>query len=138
MIREKVLVSDFDRISKEYDYYIWHFINKNFIPYELFSYFEEPNYGEIHPLREILDEFEIPYFESYVEDSVDFILNRGITNQKGIYNNGMYSPVFMGFKNKAMISSTMDGVCYCPQGAIEIICKTLTELPLGVKEKYLK
>jgi hypothetical protein len=138
MVREKVLVSDFNRISKEYNNYIWHFINKNKIPYELFSYFKEPNYGQIHALKEIVDEFEIPYFESYTEDSVDFILNTGIINQNKLYTNGTYSPVFMGFKSRTMISSTMDGICYCPNGAIEIICKTLTELPISVKEKYLK
>lgn len=138
MIREKVLVSDFDWISKEYDNYIWHFINKHDMPYELFSYFKEPRYNQIHALKEILDEFEIPYFESYSEDSVDFILNTGVTNQNKLYNNGIYSPVFMGFKNRSKTLSTLDNVCYCSNGIIEIICKTLPELPLSIKEKYLK
>ena len=138
MIREKVLVSDFDRISSEHESYIWHFLTKDDRQFELFSYFKEPKFNQIHALKEVIDEFEIPYFESYVEDSVDFILNSGILNQDKIYQNGIYSPVLMGFKRRTKIASTMDNICYCSTGTIEIICKILTKLPLSIEEKYLK
>lgn len=138
MTIEKVSVSDFNRISKENEQYVWHFITKDDRSHEIFSYFREPKYGGVHFLKEIIDEFKIPYFESYVEDSVDFILNSGVLAQNKIYYNGIYSPVFMGFRKKTKITSTMDNICYCSDGIIEIICKTLIELPFSVKEKYLK
>lgn len=138
MIVERVTVSDFDRISNQHDFYIWHFVTKDDRQHEIFSYFIEPKPYRIHSLREILEEFQIPYFESFVEDSVDFIINNGVINQNKIYYQGVYSPVLMGFRNRTKIASTLDNICYCSNGVIEIICKTLKELPFSVKEKYLK
>jgi hypothetical protein len=76
MIREKITVQDYERISGENEYYIWHFVRKtNMGPRAIYSVFDEPNHNRPNGLKTFLEMCEVPYFESYVEDSADFIDN---------------------------------------------------------------
>jgi hypothetical protein len=133
MIREKVKTSDYRRISSEYPIYIWHFVQKHQaeVPFSIQSYFDdlETVYNKRSPLSKILEKINIPYFESYNFESIDFLMDLGF-NSKGLYNPkphvlGVdhykhYTPLIVGFKNGQMISSTLD-TCYCLEGTIDLI-----------------
>ena len=85
MIREQVTVEDFNRISEENEYYLWHFVKKIYTgPLEIQPYFDDKT--EKYKLKTILDMVDIPFFESYTEDSVDFLINLDImgSGEEGI------------------------------------------------------
>jgi hypothetical protein len=78
----------------------------------------------------LLKEIKIPYFESYIEDSIDFLHELGIP-YKSLWNpnfkfansysrDGHYHPVIIGFKKFEKIKTTFD-VCYCLEGVVKII-----------------
>ena len=78
---------------------------------------------------------DVPYYESYVKDSVDFLINLGLraTDVYMIRNpwpnlppqrRWYYVPVIIGFKRTRMVYNTNEpGVCYCVEGAAETILK---------------
>ena len=122
MIREKVTVQDYERISGENEYYIWHFVRKNNMgPRTIYSVFDEPNHNRPNQLRTFLEICDIPYFESYVEDSVDFLDNL-ITLSKLLSNNdNKLNTCILGFNKRRMVTSTLHGHCLCIEGITEII-----------------
>jgi len=133
MIREKVLVSDFKKISAEYPIFIWHFLQKEqrLVPFTLQSYFDdlESILMKRNPLYETLQMVDIPYFESYLHESMDFLMDLGfdvtsIYHPKpevvGAEHYKHYTPLVAGFKNGQLISSTRD-FCYCTDGLLEVI-----------------
>ena len=124
MVREKITTKDYERISQEHDYYLWHFVNKG--EYKLnktiFSVFDDYYLGRQHRLKEFLTMCDIPYFESYIEDSIHFVdnivpLDRLWTSKKGEFNT-----LIMGFNKKRMITSTLD-TCLCIEGITEVVLK---------------
>ncbi len=143
MIRERVKVSDFPKISGKYPVFIWHFLQKkqNLVPLTLQSYFhdnKEITTGH-NNLIEILDIIDIPYFESYLDESMDFLMDLGfksslLYNPKphvvGTDHYKHYTPLIAGFKNGSLISSTID-YCYCINGVIEVI----SNLDISLLEK---
>jgi hypothetical protein len=71
----KVTHKDFIKIAKENDYFLWHFLQKNqndgdFI---IRSINDGGNENKAYHLNLLLKEIKIPYFESYIEDSIDFL-----------------------------------------------------------------
>lgn len=122
MIREKITTQDYERISKENEYYIWHFVRKtNMAPRTIYSIFDEQNTLRQNFLKTFLEMCEIPYFESYIEDSVDFIEN--IIPLSWIWNKNdkQFNSCVLGFNKRRMITSTMHGHCLCIEGISEII-----------------
>jgi carbonic anhydrase len=79
MIREVISHKDFLRIGKENEFYIWHFLqknqDKNLLSFS--SVLEEKK--EYNELKVLLEHVDIPYFESYTEDSIDFLNNLGFS-----------------------------------------------------------
>ena len=85
--------------------------------------------------RTLLSMTDVPYYESYVKDSVDFLINLGLraTDVYIIRNpwpnlpaqrRWYYVPVIIGFKRTRMVYNTNEpGVCYCVEGAAETILK---------------
>lgn len=135
MIREKVDVKDFNKIAKEHKHFIWHFLLKkqSKTTLGLFSFFEERNeIGVPNPLGFFLKNLDIPYFESYTEDSIDFLIDCGIS-AKLLYvpkyhpshyypRREMYNPVILGFNHYSKVSSTFNpGYCYCIEGLTNIV-----------------
>jgi hypothetical protein len=128
MIREQITYKDFFRIAKENDIFLWHFLQKKQHKNTLgmWSIFE--NEKENNPLSIILNELEIPYYESYVEDNIDFL--NGLTipfnflfeNNSQIENNFRFKPLIIGFKKFTKVTSTLD-FCYCTEGVINICNK---------------
>ena len=65
MIRELVSVQDFERISQENEYFIWHFLmNDEFSQPSMRSIFSENEkyYDSPNKMIQFLEIFDIPYF----------------------------------------------------------------------------
>ena len=122
MIREKVTIQDYERISRENEYYIWHFVRKtNMGPRTIYSIFDEQPIPRQNHLKTFLEMCEIPYFESYIEDSVDFIENIIPLSWIWNVNDKQFNTCVLGFNKRRMITSTMHGHCLCIEGISEII-----------------
>jgi hypothetical protein len=120
MIREQVTVEDFNRISQENEYYLWHFVKKVYTPaLEIQPYFDDKT--EKYKLKTILDMVDIPFFESYTEDSVDFLINLGFSAKKFWSGGKEFAPIMIGFNKNRKVTSTQDGICYCTEGIIDIV-----------------
>jgi hypothetical protein len=120
MIREQVTVEDFNRISQENEYYLWHFVKKeNNGPLEIQPYFDDKT--ERYKLKTILDMVDIPFFESYTEDSVDFLINLGFSAKKFWSGGKEFAPIMIGFNKNRKVTSTQDRICYCTEGIIDIV-----------------
>lgn len=150
MIRERVTVNDFERIAKENEYFLWHFLMEeqhNSIN-GIWSFFDEKinpytNESEHHMLRTLLSMTDVPYYESYVKDSMDFLINLGL-NAKDLYilrnpwpnlapdKKFYYVPAVIGFKRKRMVYNTQR-VCYCVEGITEIILRLNPELIINIE-----
>ena len=120
-ISSKDLVS----IAKEHEYFIWHLVTKKYFNQVLYSYFESYDNIIHHAVRDVLSMVDVPYFESYIDDEVDFIINLKDGFAKKIHSvTNKPSPVMIGFHRTNPIVSTWEGICYCPEGMIELIYKT--------------
>jgi hypothetical protein len=64
---------------------------------------------------------DIPFFESYTEDSVDFLINLGFSAKKFWSGGKEFSPIMIGFNKNRKVTSTQDGICYCTEGIIDIV-----------------
>jgi hypothetical protein len=138
MIIEKVTFKDFEKIAKENEYFLWHFLmeNQNETKLGLWSVFDKKtnsntNTIELNSLEILLSMTKIPYFESYTKDSMDFLINLGLNAQdlyglSNVKNRSTfgktlhYSPIVIGFKRNRMVYNT-HRVCYCVEGVVEII-----------------
>jgi hypothetical protein len=130
MIREVISHKDFLRIGKENEFYIWHFLQKNQDKnsLSLSSILEEKK--EYNELKVLLEYVDIPYFESYTEDSIDFLNNLGFPyeslwkpqspNSNITFSEFQFSPIIIGFKRHTKVLSTFE-TCYCLDGVIKII-----------------
>lgn len=123
MIREQVTVQDYERIAKENEYYLWYFVRKGGNgPQTIYSYFEPETINKVHSLKILLDKIDIPYFESYVEDSVDFLINVGIPfNDLRIKKSKEFKTAILAFKKRRKMVSNFDGYCVCVEGIVDMI-----------------
>jgi hypothetical protein len=100
----------------------------------LYSYFDKRE-GEENKIKEIMDLVNIPYFESYTEDSIDFLNGLGIPYEnlwspKNMTPNSFhktFNPIIIGFKKFNKIKTTQD-ICYCVEGVLEIISELNPEI----------
>lgn len=127
MIREKVTHKDYFKIARENEYFLWHFLQKdqNETSLAFSSVIDEIKETNLLPM--VLDNVDIPYFESYTEDSIDFLMGLGISHEKlytpttkPIRRNEKFGTLIIGFKKFTNISSTFD-YCYCPEGLVSVI-----------------
>lgn len=126
MIREKVTYKDYFRIARENEYFLWHFLQKeqNKSSLAMSTIIDERT--EHNPLPTIMDNLDIPYFESYTEDSIDFLIGLGFNmdklyqNRKGLDHKRKFGATIIGFNKFSKVSSTFD-YCYCPEGTISVI-----------------
>jgi len=124
MIREKVTVQDYERISRENEYYIWHFVRKtNMGPRAIYSIFDDSDDTRRNLLKTFLEMCEIPYFESYVEDSSKCIDNLIPVSWIWNENDKNFNSFVIGFNKRRMVASTIQGHCLCIEGISEIIYK---------------
>lgn len=120
MIREKIKVKDFERISKENEFFIWHFVGHT-NQLAIRPFFEPKNSLFPNALDSILSLISVPYFETEIKDSYDFLINLDNAFSKNIYWNGYFQPVMVSFNRRRMVSHTYGPYCFCPEGIIELI-----------------
>lgn len=137
MIREKVTVQDFERIGTTNDYFIWNFVQTeeergNLVMYSIFDYqdLEIPN-----QLTPLLDSIDIPYFESYTKNSINFLSNlHGIKVNKLFERpSKSFAPICLTFRRKRKMLSTHEGYCYCVEGFLDMIYELNPEFILNSK-----
>lgn len=132
MIRERITHNDFLRIGRENEYFLWHFLQKgqNETGNSMYSIFDENDIIE-NAIKEITNNCSVPYYESYTEDSIDFLAGLGFDYDKlfvtdnlhrFVNRNFRFRPILIGFKKFTKIYSTFE-VCYCGEGAVEILSK---------------
>ena len=102
MIRQEVSVKDFYKIAKDNEYFLWHFLQKEQESTRLliWSIFKENKviHQDIdNALVHILDKINIPYFESYVEDSIDFLMDMGL-DSKLLWSTKKYDNLYVDKK----------------------------------------
>jgi hypothetical protein len=120
MVRERITVNDFERITKENEYFIWHFVNPNSAT-QLKSIFQPDNPFNPNPFIPILKSISVPYFESDSQESYDFLINLDTPFIVNAHKNNTYNPVVISFNRKRMVNHTFGPYCYCIEGAIELI-----------------
>lgn len=130
MVREFITYKDFQRVGKENEFFLWHFLQKNQHKNSLTLSSILENKKENDELEILLDSINIPYFESYTEDSIDFLNNLGFPYKylwKPIYSKRYtipkefyFSPIIIGFRKHKNVFSTFE-ICYCAEGVIKII-----------------
>lgn len=123
MIREKVKVEDFFKLSKQHDYFIWHFLieNQSSSSLQLYSYFDILDY-KINTVNQVLNLTpSIPYYESMVHESYDFLLNWGVKEKYFWKPRFGYQPFFMSFKKGTRFVDAESLGCYCSETFIEMI-----------------
>jgi len=136
MERRVITVKDFQSVARNNEYFLWHFMQKKQkdSSLALFSYFDKRE-GEENKIKEIMDLVNIPYFESYTEDSIDFLNGLGIpyanlwspNNTAPNSFHQTFNPIIIGFKKFNKIKTTQD-LCYCVDGVLEIILELNPEI----------
>jgi hypothetical protein len=132
MIRKIIKSSDFHTIRKEHDYFIWSFLNVNprcLVLKSVLGIYDNGVEGcsDHNDMDEILNIFkDLPYFESFTHESIDFLMNQGLPGNK-LWVKGKFSPVVVAFKKGAIVGSTFD-FCYCAEGVTDLIYKLNPEL----------
>ena len=133
MIKEVAKIEDFKKIAKEHKHFLWHFLKKDQSKTNLgiLSYFDKINdIGYENSLYSIISGLEIPYFESYTEESIDFLIDSKIDGRLlfrpefhpsfYIPQKHFYTSLIVGFNHYNKVSSTLD-YCYCVEGACSVI-----------------
>ena len=138
MVRERIKVEDFDIISKKYEYYLWHFASNNdkvgrpsmrplYIKEE--SMYQFPN-----RLVELLEVFDVPYFESDIEDSLDFLDLLGVPIQKMWDKKFNYfNPFMITFNKRRLVNATYNGFCFCPEGITRLLIDLNPKIVMNAK-----
>ena len=137
MIREKVTVKDYERIGTTNDYFIWNFVQTEEERNDLvvYSIFDNQNMFMPNQLSPMLDSIEIPYFESYTKDSIDFLSNlNGVdVNKLFTSSHNKFGPICLTFRRKRKMLSTHEGYCYCVEGIMDMIYKLNPDYILNAK-----
>lgn len=137
MDAQKISVEDFKKISIGNDYYLWSFLQKkqHLTSLTIWSVVDgpltNPKYKIKNHLLELLEIFPIRLYESYTEDSVDFLMNLGIhhenifirkflKNSKHLRKEQYYNPHIFLFKGSKLLDSTLNH-CYCVEGVTKML-----------------
>jgi len=122
MIKEKIKVEDFERISKENKFFLWNFVVHNNHHLEIRPIFEPyPSDKFPNGLISILEIIDIPYFETEVKDAYDFLINLDNRFIKSVFVNNAFQPQLISFNRRRMVGNTLKPKCYCVQGIIDLI-----------------
>jgi hypothetical protein len=133
MIREKITSKDYERISKENEYYIWHFTPSDIGIGVIYSIFKERmNSNGGHMMRSILEIYDVPYYESEIKDNLDFLDMLGVPLQSlWVKQAKEFNPFILAFNRKRLVAATFQGYCMCPEGITELLLKLNPEIVLN-------
>lgn len=143
MIRDKVTVKNYHEMSMKNDFFIWHFLNENQgfnTNLSLYSFFDSIE-NKPHPLKDFLDMIpNVPYYESFVNESYDFLLELGIQQSSFWKPKYGFVPTILGFKKGLKVIDTAQFKCYCIETLIEIVFNLDPNqlLSLGIEKEDLE
>ena len=139
MERKTITYNDFKEIGKKNEYFLWHFLQRKQEDnsFQFYSIFEESE-SKKNDINEVLPFLNISYYESYVDENIDFLITSGINNKVweppvrdiNVNQNYLFKPVILLFKGFSLKSSTFQ-TCYCPEGLVELLGKENPELLSG-------
>lgn len=134
MIREKITVKDYERISRENEYYLWHFTPLDIGIGSIYSIFKERMFNNgRHMMRDILEIYDIPYYESEIKDSLEFLDMLGVPLESlWVKKAKDFNPFILAFKRKRLVAATFEGYCMCPEGITELLLKLNPDIVLNV------
>ena len=137
MVRGQIKVEDFDRVGRQYEYFIWNFVSKNqnvnWPTIRPIFDFDETHYKSPNFLIPLLEVFNVPYFETYIEDSIDFLSNLGVPlDSLYLREVEWFKPFILSFNRKRMVNSTYNGFCYCPEGITKLLIDLNPDIVLNV------
>lgn len=122
--------SEFYEIAKSGKTFFWNFIidKQNKSTYSLDALIEDnPASQRGHHLRDLVTDYNLPIYESYTKDSVDFLINFGFKSEN-IWNDkkNKFKPLFLGFRGLKYITGIPgpEVQCYCLSGVVDIIFLT--------------
>jgi hypothetical protein len=125
MIREQVTVQDFERISQENEYFIWHFLMSNqYTQPTIRSIFDENEiyYHSPNRMVQFLEVFDVPYFESYADESIDFLDKLGVPLDKlRVPSRPELMPLVLSFNHRRLVNATYNGFCLCTEGLTDLL-----------------
>lgn len=130
-------ISEFEQVARENEYFFWHFVSKDVLGLSIIPL--GADYGNGNSLELIRESLGVKIYQSFTEDSIDFLINLGLPSKK-IKDGAFYVPSFFGFHRRRMVESTIDH-CYCREGITEIIFKTnpsFFESFFSIEEEDLK
>lgn len=130
-------ISEFERIAKENEYFFWHFVSKENLGLTVVPL--GADFGRGNSLEVMRQMLGVTIFQSFTEDSIDFLVNLGLPSIK-IKHDKSFVPSFFGFKRRRMVDSTINR-CYCEGGITDVIYNTNSkyfESFLSVEEKDLE
>jgi hypothetical protein len=140
MEKKIITYNDFKEIAKNNEYFLWNFLQKEQEKNTLsiWSIFKQKK-GFTNGLKILLDDLSISYYESYVDESIDFLINIGVENKiwapptKGQKRspNYFYNPVILLFKGHSLKNTTFQS-CYCIEGIVDLLGKENPELLSGL------
>lgn len=139
MERKTITYTDFKEIGKTNEYFLWHFLQRNQEKNSLtFSSIFKQRESEENQLDKVLPFLNISYYESYIDENIDFLVTSGINGKiweppvTSTYTdpNYLFKPVILLFKGFSLKSSTFQ-TCYCPEGLIDLLGKENPELLSG-------
>jgi hypothetical protein len=150
MDRKIITIKDYRDVARNNEYFLWHFVQKEQYKNSMamYSYFDSRGEKDVHYIKKIVDQLDIPYYESYVEDSIDFIAGLGYpygkmwqppSPQDIVSSKYFFIPSIIGFKKFSKVSSTLDS-CYCYEGVLDVVASLNPELllSLSIEEEDLK
>jgi hypothetical protein len=139
MERKTITYNNFKEIGKKNEYFLWHFLQRKQEDnsFQFYSVFEE-NVPRENDLNKILPFLNISYYESFVDENIDFLITSGINNKiwdppvsnTYVDPNYLFKPIILLFKGYTFKSSTFQ-TCYCPEGLIDLLGKENPELLSG-------
>lgn len=138
MIREQITVQDFEKISRENKYFIWHFVMKddNFSQPTMRSIFDENEkfYRSSNAMVKFLEIFNVPYFESFSDESINFLDMLGVPlNDLRLPKRPTLKPFILTFNHRRLINASYNGFCFCPEGITDLLYDLNPDFILNAK-----
>ena len=135
MIIEQVKVEQFKELNSRSEIYLWHFVQPFHYEYTyaLESYFRKN--VEFNTLPHLLETLEVDYYESFVEEGIDFLMRIGLPSDI-LYKNSFFAPVILLFKNGIFRASTNftqmknsdKAYCHCAEGVTQMLIDYTPEI----------
>lgn len=123
MIRQIVNVKDYYDLGQQYEHYIWHFVRKNQCESTLVikPFLLEKCDIQESAIESILEFTTVPYFESYIDESFDFLYENGLPIDV-LWDEKIkiFNPVLVAFNKYKIVNATYYN-CYSIEGFIEVI-----------------